>query len=217
MIYDYQISQYISTLKTKSGIPMREKDKTQVLNVLTAFCAEYMSDPFKKWPDKSDYDAYRVTLSDKPKLAKDNISRIEKFFAWLNSDKETDNMTDKETTPELIPVDTHTEISHPADDGAVTPIEPEISQEVSTGDETAQPKNLKAKTGRRPFDTVNGEKKSEKLMMYFTPELIADIRDWCYLKRISCVSYITALIEADLKTDDKQKKLAFFREMSNDA
>ena len=203
MIYDYQISQYISTLKTKSGIPMREKDKTQVLNVLTAFCAEYMSDPFKKWPDKSDYDAYRVTLSDKPKLAKDNISRIEKFFAWLNSDKETDNMTDKETTPELIPVDTENE--------------PEISQEVSTGDETAQPENLKAKTGRRPFDTVNGEKKSEKLMMYFTPELIADIRDWCYLKRISCVSYITALIEADLKTDDKQKKLAFFREMSNDA
>lgn len=203
MIYDYQISQYISTLKTKSGIPMREKDKTQVLNVLTAFCAEYMSDPFKKWPDKSDYDAYRATLSDKPKLAKDNISRIEKFFAWLNSDKETDNMTDKETTPELFPVDTENE--------------PEISQEVSTGDETAQPKNLKAKTGRRPFDTINGEKKSEKLMMYFTPELIADIRDWCYLKRISCVSYITALIEADLKTDDKQKKLDFFREMSNDA
>lgn len=61
------------------------------------------------------------------------------------------------------------------------------------------------------------EKRMEKMKLYFKPELLEKIRDWCYLKRISCVSYITALIEADLKTDDKQKKLAFFREMSNDA
>lgn len=61
------------------------------------------------------------------------------------------------------------------------------------------------------------KKRTEKMRLYFKPELLEKIRDWCYLKRISCVSYITALIEADLKTDDKQKKLDFFREMSNDA
>lgn len=167
MSYEREISQYISTLKTKSGIPMREKDKKQVLNVLTAFCKDLTT-----WPDKSDYDAYRATLSDKPKLAKDNISRIEKFFAWLNSDKETDNMTDKETTQELIPVDTHTEISHPADDGAVTPIEPEISQEVSTGEETAQPENetTKDKQGRK-----KGEKRVQ-VSVYLKPDIYKGIK-----------------------------------------
>lgn len=161
---------------------MREKDKTQVLNVLTAFCAEYMSDPFKKWPDKSDYDAYRVTLSDKPKFAKDNISRIEKFFAWLNSDKETDTMTDNETTPKLFPVDTHTEISHPADDGAVTPIEPEIpygvgdfsksDKEVSTGEVTAQPETetTKGKQGRK-----KGEKRVQ-VSVYLNPDIYEGIK-----------------------------------------
>ena len=153
MSYEREISQYISTLKTKSGIPMREKDKKQVLNVLTAFCKDLTT-----WPDKSDYDAYRVTLSDKPKLAKDNISRIEKFFAWLNSDKETDNMTDKETTPELIPVDTENE--------------PEISQEVSTGDETAQPETetTKDKQGRK-----KGEKRVQ-VSVYLKPDIYKGIK-----------------------------------------
>ena len=66
-------------------------------------------------------------------------------------------------------------------------------------------------------DTENGEKKDKKLMMYFTPALFDEIRDWCYLKRISAVSYITSLIEADLHTPDKRDKIAFFRQLSNDA
>ena len=117
-------------------------------------------------------------------------------------------MTDKKTTPELFPVDTHTEISHPADDGAVTPIEPEISQEVSTGDETAL---HKTKTGRKPMDTINGETKSQKVMMYFNPTLLTKIRAWCDMKGISLVSYITGLIENDLS--DKNDKINFFLEM----
>ena len=52
---------------------------------------------------------------------------------------------------------------------------------------------------------------------YLTPELISEVRDWCYLKRISAVSYITGLIEADLHSNEKQEKLAVFRRLSDEA
>lgn len=64
-------------------------------------------------------------------------------------------------------------------------------------------------------EEYNGEKKSEKLMMYFTPSLMADIRDWCSLKRVSCVDYITGLINADL--EKKKERLEFFRKFSDES
>lgn len=83
----------------------------------------------------------------------------------------------------------------------------------------AEPENAKTKSkaGRKRFDTVNGEKKSEKFMLYFTPDLIAEVRDWCHLKRISAVSYITGLIEADLHSEEKQERLNFFRKYSDES
>lgn len=71
------------------------------------------------------------------------------------------------------------------------------------------------KTGRNPLDTVNNEAKTEKLMMYFTPTLIKKIRAWCRIKDISCVSYITALIEADISAHED--KINSFLEFCNDA
>ena len=59
--------------------------------------------------------------------------------------------------------------------------------------------------------------RSEKLTLYLTPELIADIRDYCCLKRVSAVSYITALIEADLHSKDKLENLKLFRQLSDKA
>ena len=53
--------------------------------------------------------------------------------------------------------------------------------------------------------------RSEKLTLYLTPELIARLRAWCDLKGISAVSYITALIEADL--DSKADAINSFLEM----
>ena len=79
----------------------------------------------------------------------------------------------------------------------------------SNNEETHTP--VKKRTGRKPFDTVNGEKRTEKLMMYLTPETITRLRAWCDLKGISAVSYITALIEADL--DSKADTINSFLEM----
>ncbi len=62
------------------------------------------------------------------------------------------------------------------------------------------------------------EKKSVKLMLYLTPTMAADIRDWCNLKRINSVNnYITELIGADLQDKDKQESLKVFRELSDNA
>ncbi len=55
------------------------------------------------------------------------------------------------------------------------------------------------------------EKKSEKLMLYLTPEMIARIRIWCDIKGISINSFITDLIEADL--DNKTDKINAFLEL----
>lgn len=100
-----------------------------------------------------------------------------------------------------LPVSNETESAQPDDETSTditAPIEPEI-----------QP--AKKKPGRKRFDTVNGEKKSEKLMLYLTPELIAKIRVWCDMKGVSNVGYITALIEADL--DSKKDKINTFLEL----
>ena len=58
--------------------------------------------------------------------------------------------------------------------------------------------------------------RSVKIMLYLTPELIADVRDWCHVKRITANSFITGLIEEHLHSDKAQEKLAFFRKLSED-
>ena len=172
MAYEREILHYISTLKSKAGNPMREKDKVQVKNVLTAFCRNLSS-----WPNETDYQAYIATIADKPKRIKDDISRIKNFFAWINSEKERDNMTDNETipndaTPNLFPVDTNAETSQPADDEATAPIEPEISEEVITGDETAQPENETTKVKR---ERKKGEKRIQ-VSVYLNPDIYEGIK-----------------------------------------
>ena len=55
------------------------------------------------------------------------------------------------------------------------------------------------------------EIRGEKLTLYLTHETITRLRAWCDLKGISAVSYITALIEADL--DSKADAINSFLEM----
>lgn len=188
MIFADEIKQYISQLKTNSGNTAGVQERTRTENVLRMFCER-----LDTWPEETDYEAFRTTIDkpDNPKFATENINRIKKFFTWINSERRNDTMTENEvidveetTQPELFPDN-----------------EPEADTENVP---------VKKKTGRKVFDTVNGEKKSEKLMLYCTPQLIAKIRDWCELARISNVSYITSLIEADLHS--KEDKINAYHE-----
>ena len=79
---------------------------------------------------------------------------------------------------------------------------------------TTEPDKTEKHRGRSTIDE-NGEKRSEKLMLYLTPSLIGDIRDWCRLKGISCVDYITNTVKADLET--KLSKIKAYRELRDNA
>ena len=69
--------------------------------------------------------------------------------------------------------------------------------------------------GRKTLDGIEGEKRSVKFMLYITPSLLKDVRDYCDLKGVSIVSYVTDLIRSDLA--DKQDKIDAFRAMRENA
>lgn len=127
--------------------------------------------------------------------------------------KDTQTIYDS-ATREFFPVDSDSDNStQPDNSTAANEPEAQNDDETST-DITAhvepeiQP--AKKKPGRKRFDTVNGEKKSEKLMLYLTPELISRIRVWCDMKGVSNVGFITGLIEDFLK--DKEESINTFLE-----
>ncbi len=242
MITTIEINQYISQLKNKSGNPAGVQERTRTRNILIAFCDYFDLWHKTTWPDECDFDAFRTTIDrpDNPKFATEYINRVKKFFAWLEIERKNTNMKDNSTAqaieagttapieePETLgAVETETaqaseETSQGVDDETSTeitaPIEPEETTENQpelSPEETTTPAPVRKKPGRKVFDTVNGSKKSEKLMMYFTPELIAKIRVWCDMKGISNVSYITGLIEADLES--KTDKINAFLKMRSE-
>lgn len=192
-LYNDEAEKYIASLVTRKGTNASDSEKHKTRKALAEITA-ILQEQGHSWPDASDYDAYRRQHEDN-KETKQNVSRIEKFFAWL--EKEIETMADNEKTAQAE---------------LFSGNEPETWPE-----ETPAPADKPKGKGGRKVISANGEKKSEKLMMYFTPELIADIRDWCCLKRISAVSYITGLIESDLHSTSKQQKLTVFRQLSDDA
>ena len=76
-----------------------------------------------------------------------------------------------------------------------------------------KPEHEQLKTGRKVLDTEHGEKRTARLMLYLTPTMAADIRDWCRVRDISNNEYILELIEADLRDTDKQERIKKLREL----
>ena len=57
----------------------------------------------------------------------------------------------------------------------------------------------------------NGEKRSEKVMIYLRPSLYADVKDWANLHGKTITDCIVGMIEGYMQ--GKQEKLALFREL----
>ena len=94
-------------------------------------------------------------------------------------------------------VDTLTQNSAGFDDGASTEI-------------TAPNEPVKNKGGRRRYDTEKGEKRSVKFMVYFTPSVMAELKDLCSMKHTTCANYLFDLACREIKKNEEA--LAFFRE-----
>ena len=195
VLYPIEIEKYISELTNENGEPAGSEEKRKSRAALAHF-VKMLKDNGRTWPEIYDFDTFKANSKATPNETTANDRRIRKFFASLDTERNNANMTDNSTV-------------QPLDDGASTeitaPIEPE---------ENTTPAPVKKKPGRKVFDTVNGEKKSEKLMMYFTPELIAKIKAWCDMKGISNVSFITGLVEGFLK--DKEEKINNFLKMRSE-
>lgn len=236
VMYQQEFDAYKAELTCSDG------EKNKIRNALADFMM-ILNEHGRTWPDERDYSEYHGMSiqhdnSKDLQTTKQNITRIRKFFAWL--EKERTPLTQRATQQE-IPLDDEPDtiqgINEPSqagdnapdfsqgaglDGGAVTENAPdtwpEITHDVPTqGNE--KPMNTKngarKNAGRKPLDTVNGESKTEKMMMYFTPTLFSDIRAWCDLKGISCVGYITTLIEADIATH--KDKINSFLELRGNA
>lgn len=90
------------------------------------------------------------------------------------------------------------------DTGSLSPVD---TPNVQPHDTPAQPKN---KGGRKVL-SVTGEKRSEKVMLYLTPSLYVDVKDWASLHGKSITDCILSVLEEYMQ--GKQGKLALFREL----
>lgn len=192
VLYESEIEKYLEDR------PVEVDEKRKIRNALAEFMI-ILKERGKTWPAISDYEEYCTSSKeiDKSKgfqTTGQNKSRIKKFFDWLG--KEQTTMTDETKELDLV-------FETQGNGEYETPKEKEATQPETV-------KN-KAKGGRKVMDRVNGQKRSEKLMIYLTPELIADLRDWCNLKGISYANFVVELIENFM--NERRDKLNSFREL----
>ncbi len=221
MLTEERITSYISTLTKKGGKPAGEDLKRKTRKALERMLVILLESGHDE-PDESDYAKYSAYSKYDEEGTAQDIKRIERYFepkeerskqlSMIPEEEMTEGMKEPETMNTGVDDGASTENVQASEAEMTAPNEPESLPETDPVNE--RPKPAKNKGGRKPIDT-NGEKKSEKFMMYFTPSLMADIRDWCSLKRVSCVDYITGLINADL--EKKKERLEFFRKFSDES
>ena len=204
--FQSDISEYLLILKARNGIdtaPQSTRYKWQkVFEKIVLVLIQHGHET----PDEKDYEEYRANNTMSNETFKKYKEKMNEFFSWRQKRRQ-------ETMPdEKIEVSSENET---VIDTRVAESEKEIVAKVEVEPVEAESDKKKSNAGRKKIDTVKGEKRDQKLMLYLTPSVIADVRDWCSLKNLSSNDYITKLIEADLQ--DKQEKLSFFRQLRDEA
>lgn len=222
--FQSDISEYLLTLKARNGIdiaPISTRDKWQkVLNSIVLVLIQNGHET----PDEKDYEEYRASKKLKDETFATYKGKIEEFFFW-SKERRQEKMPEETKTSEVStqvepvvdsePVESESETVHDEESSQVAGVV-EAEKEIAADAEPSQVTDKKeSNAGRKKFDTVNGEKRNQKLMLYLTPSVIEDVRDWCSLKKLTVNNYVTALIEADLR--DKQNKLNSFRQLRDEA
>ena len=227
-LYRSEIERYIETLPGKKpGESAGQSSKKKTRNALADFML-ILSKHGRTWPEQSDYDEYRAGKPDN-ETTKQNVKRIERFFAWLEPRKETIELAEEYAQQGLFPEKeagvnepetlgaNEPEISQAVDDSASTEnmqaseAEPITENEFETwpGAEN-EPAPVKNKGGRKRYDTEKGEKRSVKFMVYFTPSVMAELKDLCSMKHTTCANYLFELACREIEKNGEA--LAFFRE-----
>lgn len=201
--FQNEIAEYILTLRNKKGddiAPISTRNKW--CKVLNDIALVVVSNGHEE-PDEKDYEEYRTSITVSDETFDTYKKKIKLFFSW-SKQRRHEAMIDATMTSEVLAQ--NEPVVETGETKQETLVDSESSQ--GTGGEDSN-------AGRKRFDTKNGEKRDQKLMLYLTPSVIADVRDWCKLKDISAVSYITDLIVADM--ENRQDKLNSFRQLRDEA
>ena len=188
-------------------------------------------------PNEADFEALRAWVSlkegkpkGKPISAKtvsDWVSDTENFYNWLRQRRQVNMFEDEQYVQEQESLQEQAGMSTGVGGATVIEAEPDtlslealpenepLGQEHAPITEAEQPQTRaeikpKNKGGRKVIDP-NGEKRSEKLMLYLTPSRMEDLRDLASLYGKSIADYVISLIDKD--NEQKQGKLALFREL----
>ena len=235
MLTDDEIEQRTANLRGRGNKLLGDNEKRKTRNAVKGM-RKILEASGHEEPEESDYAEYRRQSYAKDKsngyqTTYQNISRIERFFAPQEEGSEQLSMIPEEEITEGMKDPeargTVEEREYGADDSASTenvqtseepeaemtaPNEPESLPEAEPVKVVRKP--AKNKGGRKTIDE-NGEIRSEKLMLYLTPSMIADVRDWCRIKGISYANFIVGLIGDFMR--DKKERLDFFRKFSDES
>ena len=218
--FQSDISEYLLILKARNGIDTASqstRDKWQkVFEKIVLVLIQHGHET----PDEKDYEKYRANNTMSNETFKKYKEKMNEFFSWRQKrrqetmpDEKIEVSTKNETVIDTETAESEKEIATDAEPSQVT--EKVESDTVEAESLETESDKKKSNAGRKKIDTMKGEKRDQKLMLYLTPSVIADVRDWCSLKNLSSNDYITKLIEADLQ--DKQEKLSFFRQLRDEA
>ena len=218
----------------------REDTYTKRIRNRITQSVEHFAERGITWPNKADFEALRAWLSlkegkpkGKPISAKtvsDWVCDTENYYNWLIQRRQANMFKDEQDVQEQAGMSTGEEsatVIEPQEDTHSLPVEAlsfnepvnelmneethapitEAEQPQPQPQAEAKPKN---KGGRKVIDP-NGEKRSEKVMLYLTPSRMEDLRDLASLYGKSIADYVISLIESD--NERKQGKLSLFREL----
>lgn len=184
----------------------------------------------KAWPSAEDFAGYvnerkrRVGKKEsQPYAAADKAgARVSAIYEAIARQKGENSMSEdfKATQPEdsldvtevaeaTQPVEVEQPVHEPSTLEA-TEATPEVEPVQGVHEQETAPKP-RGRNGGRKIKDAEGEKRSEKVMLYLTPSLMTDIKDLAGFYGKSLTDYIIGLIETH--AEEKQAKLASFREL----
>ena len=197
-LYEYEAEKYIASLVTRKGNTAGDSEKQKTRNALAKITA-ILKERGHSWPDAGDYTTYKGGNDDK--ATRQNVSRIENFFAWLK-EKETETMPENEA----IQVEMFSELdTQGMEASASTDTESETWPDADTANEPVQAtkSTVKSKAGRKRLDGENGEIREEKLTVYMTKTQNRKFGLLCLLKHVeSKADFVWELIKAEIEKNE---------------
>ena len=208
-LYEYEAEKYLAILVTSKGTPAGDTEKQKTRKAL-AYMTALLKERGHSWPDAGDYATYKGGHDDAN--TRQNVSRIEKFFAWLK--KETERMPENGTTATLDAETSQPELFSELDTPGVeasasTDTESETWPDADTKPDTANEpvqatkSTVKSKAGRKRLDGENGEIRDKKLTVYMTEMQNRKFKLLCLLKHVeSEADFVLKLITAEIEKNE---------------